>query len=251
MRGKTRKIYVGMDVSINGMSICTYEINNGIIDRIVFDYWHKDVVRLGNVEYFNIEINRHEPISGRDKEENIIKKVIECLKTKSISTEHSMLCIEKSIMDRKDINSNHNQFVYKLKQECEALHLFDVVDVDNHLIKKVWFRSNISRCDNGLYSELFENIKITKSSIRKKIKYNATIVKTATKTMMYVAWLKNGFPHFQNENSLNFSINTNEVDLNGASNISSHPISDIVDSCAIAMYMYLLDSYGPKLEHPN
>ena len=58
MRGKTRKIYVGMDVSINGMSICTYEINNGIIDRIVFDYWHKDVVRLGNVEYFNIEINR-------------------------------------------------------------------------------------------------------------------------------------------------------------------------------------------------
>ena len=247
VKGKTRLTYIGMDVSINGMSICTYKVNvYGAIVNITIDYWSETKIEINEVQdVFKVKLIRHN--YGKQEKLKIVDillKELQC-KINENDNECAILCIEKAISDRKDINNEHNRFVQTIKQKCETLRNFEIVDVNNQLIKKVWFRCNIKNYNNITLKEQFKEIEIIKRNYRKRLKYNSTTLKIITKTMMYAAWLKMGFPHFQ-KNNLNIDVNTNAECLKKSTQISRHPISDIVDSCAIAMYIYMIEIYSPS-----
>ncbi|MDA9932935.1 hypothetical protein N9C24_04870, partial [Gammaproteobacteria bacterium] len=126
---------------------------------------------------------------------------------------------------------------------------FDIVDLDNTLVKASWertFHNESSIAEDSPYLQILKNLDayISKNKVRRMGSVSNLSAKQARKVKNYVIWCSKNLPKFAGNVRLS-SRSMNRV----IREFGTHPVSDIVDSYMLARHLYYTDAYSGSIPY--
>jgi hypothetical protein len=232
-------VYIGIDTSLKATAIAI--LQNEVCS---VDYWSEEKLQVEDRtdHFYTTHHTWDETTTLRKIRRFLLKKRHELPSNVQVAVEEPL-----------PITSKHTkaQKRYTLELKFIVSKIFEgVVMVDNQLVKKSWYSSDV----RGVPFVTPNKKKIEQWILMLK-NVDSTPRKQRWKFFMYLVWMISPFPGLvspqvelaiKTERRQNWDrVKSKSTINNTALKVNEHPVSDIVDSVAIVTYLRKLDMYGP------
>ena len=235
------KLYLGIDISKHGLCLCSMDIKKNNKNIIHFYYWSKDKTILKNktIENFEFRFTKFQQTKFNIQTQQL--KSILLKKINGLNYEVS-LCVEESLKPSLTVSEAQTQLVAELLDDIKIIRNLKIVEKNIKLIRKIWGRTSI--IDDQKVPDLE-----TLGDCMKTTGFKDEKRKKLVKIEIYLLWLKNGFIQLIDQVNIKTRCVSVEDLIKKYKNVYNHPISDICDSAASAMYILVLDMFGSSSNH--
>jgi len=235
------RIYVGMDLSDNGIAVCFF--------KTVTDYtiWYviNEEHRVDPHDRLHVIVNDGLPMENQ---------LLALIREKTWSCSNVCIVYEKPLPDSQKIRYAQRKLADTIINHMRAnLPAARFEPVSNNLVKTTWRRSFgsenvLDRKHTKLYRSIQTHIKQYESrgatsTMRQQSKH-------AHKLANYIVWIARRLPTL----GVHIEYTPAEDGIGMAQMIteaSNHPVSDIVDSYLLARHLYFLDVYSGRRFDPD
>ena len=237
--------YIGVDCSLHGMCVAIMECVGVASIKLQIHYWSTDRLTgtSSPINGVDVEFVRHEPLPlvnpSLQEQADLVERVVGVLPT-GVQSNAVSVALEEPLPSSKTTQESQRELTFMLTRAVRDKYKH-VCTVDNLRVKLAWYRYDLfltrrtgARINRGVIDHV-----PTKGQGRKWSKF-----------AMYTHWINLGVLPPLVENSVPLFTGT-ALSAQNLSNtpayrkIVGHPVSDIVDSVAIALYLRALDGFGP------
>jgi hypothetical protein len=227
VRGGRYGAYVGVDCSKNGVAI-TVLWTNGTIAAKVY-YWCREAYTPPESGAVHFERVVHDGVDLHDSIESVVKKLAEELRETTCC-----VGVEEPLPVSRTHSEDQRVFTLAVRDRVAA-HFPGVRTVDNSAARTVWLRYTPTLARRTL---------LPYADFRPPL----GLGKRWGKFLGYVAWERNGFPRLLDARAVEDCWKTRVEHAAFSRQLykfTVHPVSDIVDAMAVALYLRALDGFGP------